>query len=128
MGIAAEASARREQGPGYRRSWWWDHRPQAAVIALGVLFFLVVWAALLFYIQKRGRAAFAQSEKDVASLALTLEEQVERTILGIDQVMRFAQAAFEEDPERFDLRDWIRKAPFLRSLSLQIAMTDAHGD
>ena len=128
MGIAAKATARKEQRPGYRRSWWSDHRPQAAVIALGVLFVVVVWAGLLFYIQERDRAAFAQAEKDVASLALTLEEQVERTILGIDQVMRFAQAAFEEDPQGFDLHSWVDKAPFLRSLSLQIAMADAAGD
>src|SRR3954464_6299606 len=128
MGSAAEQTARTEHGNGDRRNWWSDHRPQAAVIALGILFIAVVWAGLVFYIKERDRAAFAQAEKDVANLAVTLEGQVERTILGVDQVMRFAQAAYEEDPERFDLRAWVARAPFLRSLSLQISMVDASGD
>jgi hypothetical protein len=81
MGSGADASGETDSGTGYGGTWWSDHRPQAAVIAIGVLFLAIVWSGLLFYIQERDRAAFAQAENDVASWAATLGEQIERSIL-----------------------------------------------
>jgi hypothetical protein len=128
MASGAELSGQTGHAIGSRRDRWSDHRPQAAVIAIGLLFIVVVWSGLLFYIRERDRAAFEQAQHDAAGLAATLGEQVERNILGIDQIMRFALAAHEAEPDRFDLRAWVDQAPFLRSLSLQISMADAQGD
>jgi hypothetical protein len=64
----------------------------------------------------------------VSNLAIALEEQVERTILGVDQVMRFAHAEWQGNPAGFDLKVWMSRASFLSDLSLQIAMSNAAGD
>jgi PAS domain S-box-containing protein len=127
MSSAARYGAENE-GALADRARWSDRWPQFAVIALGFLFIAVVWLGVFLLMQERERAAFQQAEHDVASLAATLEEQVERTILGVDQIMRFAQSAYEADPANFDLRAWLDKVPFLRSLALQISLVDSDGN
>ena len=109
--------------PHTGRSW-----PQ---IGVGVFCLLVVgllWASLLTYFRQAERSTIDEIQGNTNNLALALEEQVKRTILGLNQVMLFADGEFNRLPSDADLRRWAARTPYLIGVSLQLAVADVNGN
>src|SRR4030095_1143558 len=91
----------------------YERRPQVGV---GVFCFLVLglfWATLLTYLNQVETTAADQAQRDVSNLTLAVEEQVKRTILGLDQIMVFAGLEFQQLPNDADLERWATHVPYL---------------
>ena len=104
-----------------------DRRPQAVLIALCVAALAVLWSGLALFVEKREEAVLDRVSSEVHNLAVALEQQVQRTFLGIDQMMRFAEADAEADPVAFDLKAWLALSPAFPNVVIEVAMADAQG-
>src|SRR5215204_491854 len=96
-------------------------------VGVGVFCLLVIglcWATLLTYLNQAETTAADQAQRDVSNLTLAVEEQVKRTILGLDQVMLFADLHFRQLPSDADLERWAAHIPYLTDVSVQIAVAD----
>src|SRR5829696_10243037 len=71
-----------------------DRRPQAALLGLCVAAVALLWIGLAVFLRNEQQAVLSRVRADVANLAIAFEEQVRRTFLGVDQMMRFTKAAF----------------------------------
>ena len=63
----------------------------------------------------------------LANQALTLAEQINRQILGLDQTLRILVRAWENNPRDFDLEAWRNQAVVLNGLSRDMLLTDENG-
>jgi len=111
-----------------RTAWPSDRWPQAVLIGLCTAAVALLWVGLLAFHRSEERATLARVQADVANFATVFEEQVRRTFLGVDQTMRFAKAAYEEDPARFDLAAWLSRAPHPKNDVVSgVVIADAQG-
>src|SRR5215207_3403459 len=100
-------------------------------VGVGVFCLLVIglcWASFLTYLNQVETATADQAQRDVTNLSLAVEEQVKRTILGLDQVMLFADVKFDQLPSDSDLLRWASHIPYLTGVSVQIAVANRQGD
>ena len=86
------------------------------------------WATLLTYLNQVETTAADQAQRDVSNLTLAVEEQVKRTILGLDQVMVFAGLEFQQLPNDADLERWAAHIPHLTNISVRLAVADTQGN
>jgi len=83
-------------------------------VGIGVFCLLVIglcWASLLTYLNQVETTTANQAQRDVSNLTQAVEEQVKRTILGLDQVMLFAGLEFQQLPNDADLEPGLRTSP-----------------
>src|SRR5258708_4912467 len=106
---------------------WSRHRPPLGVRGLRLAVLALGRAGPLPFLATKEAGELGQARRDTGNLARVLEEQTDRTITGIDQVMLFIKADYERDPDAFDLQRWLDQAAFLKSLSLQIGIINAEG-
>src|SRR4051812_1618069 len=100
-------------------------------VGVGVFCLLVIglfWATLLTYLNQVETTAADQAQRDVSNLTLAVEEQVKRTILGLDQVLLFADLEFEQLPNDADLERWAAHIPHLTGISVRLAVADTEGN
>ena len=98
-------------------------------VSLFSLFVLVLfWASLLTYLNQVETTTADQAQRDVNNLTRAVEEQVKRTILGLDQVMLSADLNFNQLPSSADLIRWAAHIPHLTGVSVQIAVANTQGD
>ncbi|MBX9931375.1 MAG: PAS domain S-box protein [Methylobacterium sp.] len=110
-----------------------DHRPtrrlQLAILIGGVAALCLIWAGIAYHLALRQETIRQQAHRDVLNLSRGLEQQVERLIANVDQVMRFIQDDFATSgPESFVFDVWVRRATSLQSVVHQISMYDARGE
>ena len=106
---------------------WPGRRPQLIVVLLGLLALGILWLGLTFHLGLREKVAGDIARRDAANLTIALEEQVQRTFSGIDQLLLLAKAEAEEDLARFSLVKWVGRVPFPDELALQAMIADAQG-
>src|SRR3954454_23332790 len=106
----------------------YERRLQVAVGVFCLLVLGLFWASLLTYLNQVETTAADQAQRDVSNLTLAVEEQVKRTILGLDQVMLFADLNFDQLPSSADLIRWAAHIPHLTGVSVQIAVANTQGD
>ncbi|HEU4518224.1 MAG TPA: PAS domain S-box protein, partial [Microvirga sp.] len=94
---------------------------------LGLLALGILWLGLTFHLGLREKVAGDIARRDAANLTIALEEQVQRTFSGIDQLLLLAKAEAEEDLARFSLVKWVGRVPFPDELALQAMIADAQG-
>lgn len=87
-----------------------------------------LWVGIALHIAARKTAILRDAERDVANLTLTIGEEVERTLTGIDQVLHFMAADYHDGPAAFDFEAWGRRSISMRGLLLQLGMANAAGD
>ncbi|MBI1775978.1 MAG: PAS-domain containing protein [Proteobacteria bacterium] len=104
-----------------------DRALRSSILLAGICLILGLWAAVLYLLQVQREAALDQARRDTANLARVLEEQLIRTIAGIDQRMQFLQRDFEKDPAGFNLAQWLGDAPKPEDSSFQLGIADADG-
>ena len=101
---------------------------QATILVVGAIVIAFAWGGLLAYFSARERTVIVGIEQDTSNLAIALEKQTERTILGIDQVMRLMKEDFETKPSAFDMDRWsARTRAVLNNLSIQMSIIDGGG-
>lgn len=101
---------------------------KGAVGLTGAAIIGLFWAGLLYHLDRRQASVFDAARGEVSNLAVALEGQVERLIVGADQAMRFAQGDYARNPTAFDLEAWARRANSLDDVAVQVAMADERGD
>ncbi|HEV2559439.1 MAG TPA: PAS domain S-box protein [Microvirga sp.] len=105
-----------------------DWRPQILLLALCVVGIASLWIGIGAFLQSRSQAAVDQVRSEVRNLSIALEEQVQRTFLGIDQMMRLTVAEIKEHPAQFELAAWLARVPQNADVLLQVSLADAGGD
>src|SRR3954468_10663307 len=95
----------------------YERRLQVAVGVFCLLVLGLFWASLLTYLNQVETTAADQAQRDVSNLTLAVEEQVRRTILGLDQIMVFAGLEFQQLPNDPDLERWATHVPYLANIS-----------
>jgi PAS domain S-box-containing protein len=97
------------------------------IIALCTAIIAVLWAALIFDIDRMERSALKQAGSDALNLATAFRENIERTVSAIDQLMLTILAANRENGQDYNLPKWAASSPLLTGMSVQISMSDANG-
>src|SRR5215210_1248267 len=105
-----------------------ERRLQVGVGVFCLLVLGVCWATLLTYLNQVETTAADQAQRDVSNLTLAVEEQVKRTILGLDQVLVFANLQFQQLPNDADLERWAAHIPYLTGISVRLAVADTQGN
>src|SRR3954454_12528984 len=106
----------------------YERRLQVGVGVFCLLVLGLCWASLLTYLNQVETTATHQAQRDVSNLTLAVEEQVKRTILGLDQVMLFADLEFQQLPNDADLERWAAHIPYLTGISVRLAVADTQGN
>ena len=107
---------------------FYDRRLQVGVGVFCLLVLGLCWASLLTYLNQVETTAADQAQRDVSNLTLAVEEQVKRTILGLDQIMVFAGLEFQQLPNDADLERWAAHVPYLADISVRLAVADTQGN
>ena len=97
------------------------------IIGLVVLLLLVIWGAILGYVEKTRTVSLAGSAQTTANLARAFEENVRRTVFSIDQALLYMRLEFESGPERFDAASALSKAISMHALAIQLSITNEKG-
>jgi PAS domain S-box-containing protein len=90
-------------------------RLKLAMVCGAVAALAVLWLGLAVYL------------RDAESYSLALKEQTERTLLGVDQSLRFLQSAFQTDPAGFDLARWLSHTGGTLGPGWRVSQLDRHG-
>src|SRR3954463_5686818 len=106
----------------------YERRLQVGVGVFCLLILGLFWATLLTYLNQVETTAADQAQRDVSNLTLAVEEQVKRTILGLDQVLLFADLEFQQLPNDADLERWAAHIPHLTGISVRLAVADTEGN
>jgi signal transduction histidine kinase/CheY-like chemotaxis protein len=111
----------------------WIMKPDKHFIAAAGVVVATICLIALTWIGT-ARAIYAQRLENVSRItatlsnqALTLSEQINRQILGLDQTLRILVTAWKADPVHFDLEAWRTQAVVLNGLSRDMVLTDADG-
>ena len=100
---------------------------QFFIVVVAALVIAALWVGLLTYFQSADRSAVKRAREDMLNLAAMLEEETQRTVKTIDQILLFIKSDYERDPTDFDLQHWLTNAPFLRPLSLHASIVGLTG-
>jgi len=100
-------------------------RPAIGLGLLGLALALL-WGAIWLHLAEVKRYELAAAERDGRSLARGLEQNIVRTIESADQLLRYVQVGYRQNPGRFNLFDWLQLRPH-DPLSVQLALIDPQG-
>ena len=104
-----------------------EQRLNHAVLIICMTVIGLLWIAYATYIAKREQLTLKEAGQETANLALAFEQQAERTIRAVDQVMLFVKTDYERDPDRFNLKSWAAERIYVDTLYHQIVIADAEG-
>ena len=87
----------------------------------------IFWMGLAFLLSFERTNASERAIQQGSSLARLFEENTIRLFKGVDQTLLLLRLAYEENPERFDLRHWADRTSLLGELTLQTALIGPDG-
>ena len=87
----------------------------------------IFWMGLVFLLSFERTNASERAIQQGSSLARLFEENTIRLFKGVDQTLLLLRLAYEENPERFDLRHWADRTSLLGELTLQTALIGPDG-
>ncbi|HTV28212.1 MAG TPA: PAS domain S-box protein [Xanthobacteraceae bacterium] len=102
-------------------------RLPAGIIALCVTIVAVLWAALIFDMNRSGQLAIKQAGSDAGNLAMAFRENVKRTISAIDQLMLMMIAENNENGNPYRIPAWVENSPLLKGMSVQVSIAGPDG-
>ena len=103
------------------------HYGRVAIVIAAALLIAATWIGVRNAIDVHRDEFSARIHADLAGRAVTVEEQIRRELLIVDQTLRILELEWQRDPEHFDLEAWRRQVVALTDLSLQIFVADASG-
>jgi signal transduction histidine kinase/ActR/RegA family two-component response regulator len=87
----------------------------------------LLWAGIGFALWHDRGVAEREAEIGAANLARAFEENISRTIEGVDQTLLFLREAYRHDPASVTQGPWISGRPFLDDLRAQVALAGPDG-
>ena len=112
---------------GSLRDRWLLDRLSLTTIVTTLLALVLLWGGVFFYLGDATAELDARIRRDAESYSLALEEQTERTLLGIDESLRFLQQAFRSDPAHFQLHQWLHETGGALGPGWRVSHVDAAG-
>jgi len=100
---------------------------RASPVVLVVLAISLIWISITAHLYQERLESERAAADTTGNLARGFGENVERTIEGVDQVMKVLRNAYAVDPAAFDLTRLVPGNEILNAVTLQIAATDRHG-
>src|ERR1019366_8755036 len=76
----------------------------AVLVCIGLM-----WLSLMAPLRQERRDAELAAIETTNNLARAFEENTDRIVSGIDQILLSARAAFAENEETFDISEWVGK-------------------
>jgi PAS domain S-box-containing protein len=101
--------------------------PPLGIISLCAAIIAVLWAALIFDIERSQRAAIKQAGSDAVNLAMAFRENVKRTIGAIDQLMLMMIAENNQAKNPYRIAPWVMSSPLLKGMSVQVSISGPDG-
>ena len=95
--------------------------------ALGIAMILLTWGTIAFQLHVNKRTTIQSAEHESANLARSFEEQIIRTIRGIDSTLLVLRAIYVKDRDKFDLAEWTWHAGIVTDVVLQYSIIDPNG-
>ena len=87
----------------------------------------LVWASVGVLLQQQYAAASRNALEDTANMALAFEENVNRTLASVDQMLLFVRTAYASDPAHFELQRWAKASHLVNDLTFQVSIIDRSG-
>src|SRR5580658_1340955 len=78
------------------------------IIAIGFCIVLI-WVSLWLPLAQERRDAEQAAVESTGNLARAFEENTDRIVSGIDQILLSARAAYADNERGFDIRSWVSK-------------------
>jgi signal transduction histidine kinase/DNA-binding NarL/FixJ family response regulator len=104
------------------------HFASAAVILIATTCLIALtWIGAIESIRAERADTLNRANANLANLAQTFSEQINRQILGFDQTLRLMVTAWEANPRGFDLESWRRQTFVLNGISRDMVLTDENG-
>jgi len=100
---------------------------RASPVVLVVLAISLIWISITAHLYQERLESERAAADTTGNLARGFGENVERTIEGVDQVMKVLRNAYAVDPAAFDLTRLVPGNEILNAVTLQIAASDRHG-
>ncbi|HIJ63000.1 MAG TPA: response regulator [Rhodospirillaceae bacterium] len=100
---------------------------RAKILALVTVLLLVIWGAILGYVEKTRQVSLAMAERNTANLARAFEESVRRTVSSVDQALLYMRRDYEAGPQKFDAAKAFSDAVSMHTLGVQLSVTDESG-
>jgi diguanylate cyclase (GGDEF)-like protein len=98
--------------------------PECAVI---IGFIAVIWAGIWLMLSQQYEAAESAAVRDSGNLARAFEENTERIVAGVDQILLSMRTDYARNPATFDLLDWQRQHTRSDRFTVQFGMAGADG-
>ncbi|MBI1774940.1 MAG: PAS-domain containing protein [Proteobacteria bacterium] len=105
----------------------WTSRLRNRVFVVGLAVIVALWIGAFYFLQLLRQAELTQARRDTANLALAFDEQLVRTLKGIDRGMLSLKRQLERDPRSFDLTAAVAEESLFEDVVLQVAIADAAG-
>jgi signal transduction histidine kinase/DNA-binding LytR/AlgR family response regulator len=97
------------------------------IVAGAVALIALTWFGTLNATRSQRAEAEARVAANVANKALVFQDQLQRQILEVDQVLRILTRDWEADPNHFDMLAWRDRLVLLRDISPDVAIVDETG-
>jgi diguanylate cyclase (GGDEF)-like protein len=116
-----DAAMRRGEHVSWIRAF---HQP-VTYLGLGMSAFII--AGLVYLTHKDEQDAYNTAARTGANLAQVFEGYMARTFKSADNTLRMLRAAYQQDPEHFDIAAWDRNAGIQKELTLQLTIIGPDG-
>lgn len=94
---------------------------------LGAAMIALLWVSIGYHRGVAREATLDAAQQTTANLALSFEEQILRTIRGIDSTLLVLRAVYEKNPTDFDLAEWTWHAGIVSDVVFQYSIIDRNG-
>ena len=109
-----------------RRSSRWLRASIQPATVLGLTMIAACWLGVTYILSIEDSKSVEGAVQQGANLARLVEENIVSTLNGIDRTLLLLREAYERDPDRFDLRDWTKRA-IVTDLTLRLSVVGADG-
>ena len=96
-------------------------------VILVLLTTALLWVGISVHLLQERTQAASAAQQDGGNLARGFGENINRTIEGVDQIIKLLRAVYVQDPTRFDLAKIAPANQILDDLTLQISIVDPTG-
>ena len=104
------------------------HFASAAVIVTATACLIALtWVGTIQSIRAQRTDTINHANANLANLAQSYSEQINRQILGFDQTLKLLVTAWEANPLGFNLEAWRRQTVVLNGISRDMVLTDENG-
>jgi PAS domain-containing protein len=94
---------------------------------LGIAMLVLTWGAIAFHLDVNKRANIQARSRISANLARAFEEQMVRTVRGIDSTLLVLRAIYVKNLETFDLAEWTWHAGIVTDVVQHYGIIDREG-